>query len=67
VTTVAVDGDQMWIGGPGYVAVMDLKSRRILKRNLMNSTRATQLSIQGDSVWVKLNNEIARFPRNVAR
>jgi tetratricopeptide (TPR) repeat protein len=67
VTTVAVDGDQMWIGGPGYVAVMDLKSRRILKRNLMNSTRATQLSIQGDSVWVKLNNEIARFSRNVAR
>jgi ligand-binding sensor domain-containing protein len=67
VSTLAVDGDQMWIGGPAYVAVMDLKSRRILKRNLMNSTLASQFTIQGDWVWVRLNNEIARFPRNVAR
>jgi hypothetical protein len=67
VATLAVDGDQLWIGGPSYVAVMDLKSRRILKRSLVNSALATQLAIQGDSVWVRFNNGIARFPRNVAR
>jgi tetratricopeptide (TPR) repeat protein len=63
VTAVALDGDRLWIGGPSYLALMDLNTRKILKRSLMNSTFVSQISLQGDDLWVRLNRAIYRFPR----
>jgi tetratricopeptide (TPR) repeat protein len=65
VTTVALDGNRLWIGGPSYLAIMDLDSKRVFKRCLMNSTFVSQLAIQGDDVWVRLNRAIYRFPRSL--
>ena len=63
VMAAALDGDRLWIGGPSYLALMDLKTRKILRRSLMNSTFVSQISLQGDDLWVRLNRAVYRFPR----
>lgn len=46
VSTLALDGDRLWVGGPGYLAIMDLRSRKILKRCLVNIASASRSEIE---------------------
>lgn len=63
VTTVALDGDRLWVGGPAYLAIFDLQSRRVIGQCLMDNTNVEGLAIAGDNVWVRLNRSLYRFPR----
>lgn len=67
VTTLALDGDRLWVGGPCYLLIFDLPTRSVVHRCLMNNTTVYHLQIAGDNVWVRLNSALYRFPRQLAK
>ena len=67
VTTMALDGDRLWLGGPSYLAILDLKTRRIARRTLFSNAEVLQMTIQGDEVWVRMNRGIYRYGLSVGR
>ena len=66
VTTLALDGNRLWVGGPCYLLILDLPTRTVLRRCLMNNTTVHHLQIAGDIVWVRFNRAVYRFPRSLA-
>lgn len=66
VTALALDGDRLWVGGPCYLLILDLPTRSVVRRCMMNNTTVHQLQLAGDTVWVRLNRAIYRFPRQLA-
>lgn len=67
VTTMAMDGDRLWLGGPSYLAILDLKARRLVKRSLFSDSEVLQMSIEGDNLWVRMNRSVYRYPLSVGR
>ena len=67
VTALALDGDRLWVGGPCYLLILDLPTRSVVRRCMMNNTAVHHLQIAGDGVWVRLNRALYRFPRPLAK
>jgi hypothetical protein len=67
VTTMALDGDRLWVGGPSYVAVLDLSMRRTVRYTLMNNINVGTFVIQGDALWSRLQTAIYRIPLAIGR
>lgn len=67
VTALALDGDRLWVGGPCYLLILDLPTRSVVRRCMMNNTTVQQLQIAGDTVWGRMNRAIYRFPRQLAK
>ena len=67
VTTLAMDGDRLWLGGPSYLAVLDLKTRRVARRSLFSNSEVLQMSIQGEDLWVRMSRAIYRYPLSLGR
>jgi tetratricopeptide (TPR) repeat protein len=67
VTALALDGDRLWVGGPCYLLILDLPTRSVVRRCMMNNTTVHQLQIADDTVWVRLNRAIYHFPRALAK
>ena len=67
VTTLALDGNRLWVGGPCYMLILDLPTRSVVRRCLMDNTTVHHLQIAGDSMWVRLNSAVYRFPRQLAK
>lgn len=65
VTTLALDEDRLWVGGPGYLAILDLPSRRVIRRCLLENTDVQGLTLVGDDVWVRLNCSLHSLPRSL--
>jgi hypothetical protein len=64
VNSAALDGDRLWIGGPGYVAVLDLKSGKVLRRQLINNIIARDIKIQEEHVWINGGSLLFRAARH---
>lgn len=67
VTGLALDGNRLWVGGPCYLLILDLPTRSVVRRCMMNNTTVHHLQIAGDFVWVRLNRADYRFPRSLAK
>lgn len=67
VTALALDGDRLWVGGPCYLLILDLPTRSVVRRCMMNNTTVHQLQLAGDTVWGRMNRAIYRFPRQLAK
>jgi hypothetical protein len=67
VTALALDGDRVWVGGPCYLLILDLPTRSVVRRCMMNNTTVHHLQMEGETVWVRLNRAIYRFPRLLAK
>ena len=67
VTCLALDGDWLWVGGPAYLVLIDLKTRKVARECLMNNTSVHNLIVSGDHVWVMLNSYIYKVPRTLGK
>jgi len=65
-TSLAIDGEKLWVGGRGYVAVVDLSSRQVEKLCMLKDGQAyvRSLQIHGDIVWMAAGNKLYRLPKD---
>jgi hypothetical protein len=65
VLSLAIDGDRLWVGGLGFLALVDLKSKRVEQLcDFDDRTIHVQcLQIDGDSLWVAVENKLYRLPK----
>jgi hypothetical protein len=49
--SVTVAGDQLWVGGLGYIALLDPQTLEILKLAYVNSTEVDSLRVGGGCIW----------------
>ena len=63
---VAVDGDHVWAGGEGFLALIDLASTRVEKLCDLRDghIRVHGLQVDGSDLWVAAGNKLYRFPKN---
>jgi len=65
VLSLAIDGDRLWVGGLGFLALVDLNSRRVEKLCDFDDREihVRCLQIQGDDLWVAVENKLYRLPK----
>ncbi|MDB6021659.1 MAG: hypothetical protein JWQ04_1516 [Pedosphaera sp.] len=60
VTTLALNGHDLWVGGKGYIAVMDLNNETIRKYAFINADAVDGLQIAGGWIWAKYGGYLHR-------
>jgi hypothetical protein len=60
VTTLTVDGSDLWIGGKGFVSVFDLRQGKIRKTSLVRTEKIKRIQIGGGFVWAQYDRHIYR-------
>lgn len=63
VTALCFDKDRLWVGGPGYLARMNLNTRKVENYFLRSNTQVNTIQIVGDSLWLGFSRTIFRIPR----
>jgi hypothetical protein len=66
VTALAMDGNYLWLGGWGFVSVMDCQQKKFIQRALLQTDGVHDLTVSGDYVYLRHQNSITRFPRALA-
>lgn len=66
VTALAMDGQYLWVGGWGYLSVLDCQKRKVIKTALLQSNEVRDLFVVGDFVYLRYQNSITRLPRALA-
>lgn len=66
VTSLAFDGDRVWVGGRGFLALVDLKTKAI--EQLCNfdpnwNTEVQGLQIQRGEIWFAIRNKLYRLTK----
>ncbi len=61
-----MDEEQLWVGGFGFVAMVDLQSKRVAKLYDFDDREIHLrcVKMDGPSVWVGVDNQLFRIPRN---
>jgi hypothetical protein len=66
VTSVALDGNKMWVGGSGYIAVLDAVRGTILRYAYVQTdgyhSGVDRIQIGGGYVWARINWHLYRAP-----
>ncbi len=62
VSAVTPDGDDLWVGGVGYVALLDLKENRTRKLAYVRTRFVEQIQIAGGYVWAIFEEHLHRAP-----
>jgi hypothetical protein len=67
---VAADGERVWAGGRGYLALVDLNGKRIerfcnfgMRSDDRTPPSVHQLEIDGGNLWVAIDEKLYRLPR----
>jgi hypothetical protein len=60
VSTLTVDGRNLWVGGMGYIALMDLSQNRVRKLAYVRARSVDQIEIGGGYVWAKYDWHLHR-------
>jgi hypothetical protein len=55
VTAVAVDGRIAWVGGRGFVAVVDVQQRKVLRTAYVSASRILAIQLGKVYAWVQLS------------
>ena len=63
IKSVALDGSKAWIGGKGYLALMDLTVPRVQRLARLGDKRIIGLQIQDNNVWFAADRSLYRVPR----
>ena len=63
VTALCFDNDRLWIGGPGYLARLNLSTRNVEEYFLRSNTQVNTIQVVGDSMWLGFSRTIFRIPR----
>jgi tetratricopeptide (TPR) repeat protein len=66
VLSLAIDGDRLWVGGLGFLALVDLNSSRVEKLCDFDDRKihVQCLQIEGDDLWVAVENKLYRLPKS---
>jgi streptogramin lyase len=60
VSAIAVDGEDLWVGGLGYIALVDAKQNQIRKFAYIPANVVDQIQIGGGCVWAQYNGCLRR-------
>jgi hypothetical protein len=55
LTAVAVDGRIAWVGGRGFVAVIDVQQRKVLRIAYVSASRIYGIQLSPAHAWVALS------------
>jgi hypothetical protein len=65
-----LDGDYIWLGGRGFLTVMDARNGKILQSSLFTvrgillvHERFGSLQVARNNVWFTANNNVYRVPK----
>jgi tetratricopeptide (TPR) repeat protein len=61
VSALALDGDKLWVGGMGYLALLDFSEGKVQKFARVSGIPC-QLRIGGGYVWALINGRLHRAP-----
>jgi hypothetical protein len=61
-TALALDGSDLWVGGEGYVALVDLKLNRVKRFSYVRATEIDSIQVAGGYVWAKYECHLHRAP-----
>jgi tetratricopeptide (TPR) repeat protein len=64
ITTVTLDGSDLWVGGFGFVAVLDLEKKSVRKFCFVRAKEVNRIEVGGDSVWVQFGEHLYRIPNS---
>jgi len=63
-SALALHGNDLWVGGPGYVAVIDLEHLKVTRTFSFHGEGVRAIKIAGDSAWVSVDKRLFRIPLN---
>ncbi len=66
-TTLHLHGRDLWVGGQGFVALVDLETNSIKRLAHVPTRTVDQIQVGGGYVWVKYENHLYRAPLNQTR
>jgi hypothetical protein len=66
-TALALDGADVWLGGRGYIGVINPEQKTMRKFCYTHAAEVYHMEVAGDSVWSQLNGWLYRIPLSVAR
>ena len=59
-TALALNGGELWVGGQGYLALVDLKERRIKKLAYISTRAVDQIQLGGGYIWASFDKHLYR-------
>lgn len=62
VSTVTAYGDKLWVGGIGYVALIDVQQNRVVKFSYITSDSVDHIEVGGGYLWTRINGYLHRTP-----
>jgi hypothetical protein len=63
--SAAIDGSKVWVGGAGFVALLDMPTGRVEKVfRLASALRVLSAQLAGDYLWFSSGPGLYRLPRN---
>jgi hypothetical protein len=61
-TALALNGRDLWVGGMGFLALIDLDQDKIVKLAYIQARQVDSIQFGGGWVWVQFNKHIYRIP-----
>jgi tetratricopeptide (TPR) repeat protein len=62
VSTLELDGNDLWIGGEGYIALVDLKEGKVRKFSHIQTAGVVRIQIGGGFIWAQFDWHLYRAP-----
>ena len=64
VSAVTIDGDFVWLGGLGFVALIDPQQTKLLKYGYINARSVDRIQVAGGYLWVQYDQHLYRAALN---
>jgi tetratricopeptide (TPR) repeat protein len=62
VTTITADGDDLWVGGRGYLALLDTTRNKVLNFAYVQAFGVDRIQVGGNYVWAQFGGQLYRAP-----
>jgi hypothetical protein len=59
-TTMTVDGPDLWVGGEGFITLVDLKEKKVRKYCHIRARTVDRIQIAGGYIWTQFDNHLHR-------
>ena len=64
ISTVMVEGNNVWLGGMGFVALVDPQEHKVLKCGYVNARAVDRIEVAGGYVWAQFGQHLYRAALN---
>jgi hypothetical protein len=66
-TAVALDGNDLWVGGPGYVGVVDLERKSMRKMAYIKAESVDHIEVAAGYAWIQMAEQLFRVPLSATK